>query len=1020
MISKLLKKILKEPEGLWVCVGLLVVLGIVILRGLKSDLFPPLNFPILNVITEIPSFSSLQVERQVTLPIESAAGGVLGVRRVRSDSVTGISMVSVEFAWGTDMILARQLLMESLSQIHQQLPPEAEPSIETLSATLAMIEGYSLRSLAPGGGDLVALRDTALYDLKPRLQRLKGVYKVIIMGGRVLEYSVRPNPYSMIKYNVTLDDLKKALAVNNILETPGVVNHYAQELVLHADSQVSGPEEISSIVVAVKGGVPVRVKDIARVHSSFQYVRGNVSEDGIPSVMINVYKQPMADSVAVAQRIRGEISRFRARLPKQIAIRNYYDQAGLVHDSIASVKESIWIGALFVIMVLALFLHDFKSTLIATCSIPLSLIAALVLMRLFSIGLNVMSLGGLAIGIAVIVDDAVVVLENIFRWINDPSLKKNLSVIEIAIHATEEVASPVIISTLANIAIFAPMVLVAGFAGRLFSPVAASVTFSLLASLLVSLTVIPALCVKWLSPQVVDSNEGDSLLHRFYNWALDLFLKRPKAVLLLAFLAVVFGVGALKRLNVEFLPALDEGSLLMTAAMPPGTSLAECTRLTGKIERWVEKMPGVVTVVRRVGHDPGSEDVDSVNHADIMIKLLPKNKRPIALEKFIAELDSQTAQLPSIQINYLMPLADKINDALGGVPADLGVNLYGPSLKTLHLYANKIVPLMGKIRGVIDLRPPADIPIPSLEAAINRKEAGRLGISERTILETLKSYSVGLTATWIRLAYKEIGIVIHFAKPGAEVNFEALKSLPLQTAGGNIVPLEQVASLSYGSIPSDIAHEHLSRKIVITANIKGRNSRDVAADVEKALEGLNLPQGYSWGFSGKYQSEQKAIGNMLFVLTLSLTLVAVILWFEFKSLTQVFLILLTFPLAAIGAALSLKLFHETLNVSSMIGAVLLVGIVVKNGILLLDYMNRALSDGKNARAAIKEAALKRVRPILMTACVTLLGLVPLATGWGTGSELLRPLAIAVIGGLVSSTALTLAVLPAAALLLIKK
>ena len=990
----------------WVA-GAIVLAGLLTYRSMKVDLFPPLDFPILNVITEVPSFSSLEMERQVTLPLESAASGVLGVNKVRSTSATGISMVSVEFAWGTDMVLARQLLLQALSAAQGQLPPDANSTVENLTAALAMIEGYSLS----GPGDQVAMRDLALYGLKPRLQRLPGVYKVLVMGGKVAEYAVRPSTQLMLKYDLTLADVSAALAENNILASPGVVNAYAQELVIHTNGQFRDAGEIGGVVIAVKSGIPVRVQDIATVEKGLQYERGDTSDAGTPAVLINVLKQPNFDTGAVAAEVGAEIADFRKSLPGGDKIENYYDQALLVNDSIASVKESVWIGAVFVVLVLALFLRHLRTTVIATLSIPLSVLTAIVLMRACGIGINIMSLGGLAIGTGIIVDDAIVVLENIFRWLSTPELRAGRAHRETIVAATAEVAAPVVVSTLTNIGIFLPMFLIEGFAGRLFAPVSGTVTFALLASLVVALTVIPALADRWLAGHEAHEKEGS--LHAVYARVLEPVLARPRTVLFLTLPALLLALAAYRKLEVAFLPPLDESAILLNADMPPGTSLAEARRLGMKLEEWLKGMPGVIAVVRRTGHASGSEDTDNVNHSDIMVKLLPKNQRPITLDAFIAALQDKTDDLPSVQVNYLMPLADKINDALGGVPADIGIDLFGPDLKVLHTRAGQLLAKMAAIKGLSDVRPPSDLPVPSLEVTIDKKEAGRLGITERAIHDALAAYSLGLTATSVREVQKEIGVVLRFNPAGANLDLQALRSLPLKTAGGSSVPLEQVAKLGYGGIPSQVLHENMSRKLTLTAGVSGRPTKDVAADLTKALGELNLPAGYSWAFSGKYATEQHALGNMIQVFALSVLVVAVILWVEFRSLRQVGLILLTIPLAAIGAMLSLYGFNETLNVSSMIGAVMLVGIVVRNGIMLVDYANMARRGGATRAEAVRTAASKRLRPILMTASVTTLGLLPLAAGWGTGAELQRPLAVAVIGGLITSTLLTLLVLPAA-------
>ncbi len=1014
-IESVLTRVLKARGFVAVAAVFLVVLGLWLSRGLKVDLFPPLNFPVLNVIVQEPSFSSLEMERQVTLPIESAASGVLGVTGVKSASGTGIAMISVQFQWGTDMLVARELLTEALSGISGQLPPGADPSIENLSAALAMIEGYAIQ----GGGDPVALRDQALYDLKPRLQRIPGVYKVLVMGGKVLEYAVYPNPTLLIKYGVTLEDLRSALDANNIATSPGVVNDYSQELVLNPNGQFKDAAEIGETVIAVKDGIPVRLSDVARVTDAYEYERGDTSEMGKPAVLVNVLKQPSYDTGAVAKAVAAEIAKFEKSLPHGYTIRNYYDQAQLVDDSIASVKESVWIGALLVVLVLFAFLRHARTTVIATLSIPLSVLAALVAMRAFGIGINIMSLGGLAIGTGIIVDDAIIVLENIFRWLATPALRQGLSNPQVVARAAAEVAPPVIASTFTNIGIFLPMVLVEGLPGRLFAPVSATVTFALLASLCAALTIIPVMADRWLHGQDLPE-EKEGALHRLYERALRPAFRRPKLAVALGLAPMLLAIFVFGRLDSAFLPDLDEGAILVSADMPAGTSLNEAERVDRKLESWLEKVPGVVEVVRRTGHAAGAEDTDNVNHSDIMVKLLPKNRRPLPIQDLINLLGAKTDAMPNVAVSYLMPLADKINDALGGVPADIGVDLYGPDLVRLHELSDRLIAKLQRVRGLVDLRPPTDMPVPSLEIQVDKAAAGRLGVSESQIHDALKAYSSGLTVTGVRQVQKIIGVVLHYTPAGQNLNLEALRSLPLRTAGGNTVPLEQVATFGYGSIPSQINHDHMTRKITITANVRGRNAKDAAADITKAMDSLGLPAGYSWDFSGKFAAQQSAMSNMAEVFVLAIAVVALILWIEFRSFGQVGLVLLTVPLAAVGGVGALWVTGQTLNVSSMIGAVLLVGIVVRNGIMLLDYMNLQLAAGRPLDEAVHAASMKRLRPILMTTVVMVLGLLPLAVGWGTGSELQRPLAIAVIGGILTSTILTLVVLPAAAMVVVRR
>ncbi len=1006
LYERLLARILLNPGSTLVVTGFVLALGLFTARSLSVDLFPPLDFPTLNVVCEEPDYSSLEMEQRVTLPVEAAAESVPGVVRVRSDSATGIAMVSVGFVWGTDMWQARERLQQALIDAQGQIPAGVRTSVETLSSALSMIEGYSLRSR----GDPVALRDLALYRLKPRLQRLPGVYRVEVVGGQSPEIRVTADPARLEQYGLTLDDLSAALAANNVASSPGVANLGPQELVLHGRGQYGDPAEVAQVAVAVRDGSPVRVGQVARVRPGYRYQRGDSSEDGQPAVLVTVSKQLGYDTGSVADAVAREVASFRRTLPAGVRLDNYYDQAKLVRDSIGGVRDSVWIGGVLVVLVLALFLGDLKATLVAALSIPVSVVTALLLMRVFGVQLNIMSLGGLAIGTGMIVDDTVVVLENIFRWLSTPELGAGRGRLEVVTGACREVAVPVLVSTLANIGIFLPMVLVAGFAGKLFAPVSLTVTFALLASLAVSQTLIPQLALRWLK----DVRERDApRLERAYRGPLDFALRHPAWVLALAAVAVLGSVAASRRLDMGFLPDLDEGAVLVSTLMPPGTSLAEARRVNSKIEAWLERMPGVVTVVRRTGHAPGAEDTDNVNHSDIMVKLAPKNRRPLALKDWIDAVEDRTADLPGVNVEILMPLADKINDALGGVPADIGVNLEGPDLAVLGRESSALQASLARVPGLVDVHPQGGLPVPSLEVRVDRAAAGRLGIPVRSVFETLEACTGGLVATEVRHSLQLVPVTVRYGEPGADIDLTAVEHLPLRTAAGTMVPLGEVARLGYGAMPSDIEHTHLVREVTLTGNIQGRAARDVASDVARAVERLRLPAGYAWSLTGKFQAGRRAIDNLLMVLGLSIAVVALILWFEFQDLARVGLILLTIPLAAVGAIFSLAATGQSLNVSSMIGAVLLVGIVVRNGIILLDTVDLELRSGRPLERAIREAARKRLSRIRMTATVTLLGLLPLAVGWGSGAELQRPLAIAVVGGTLTSTLLTLVVLPAA-------
>ena len=978
-------------------------LAVWIYTSLPLGLLPNLNFPSLSVVVENQGLTAKELEKQVALPVESAMSGIYNVRRIRSVSVSNISLISIQLKWGADVEFARQQVIQKLAIIQGSLPKGSDVSVETLSNTLGQVESFVLT----GGSSLLDVYDFAKYRLRPALLQQNGVFQVLIFGGLAPEYGVFLDPEELQKFDLSIADIRDAIARNNVATIGGVLDLGAQSFGIMPRTRLTDIKSIENTIVAVRNNVPVRIKDIANVRLTHLPYRGGAEDSKTPSVAIQIVRQPNANVVDVTRGIDAFLKGY--KFPSGVSIKKYYDQSEVVYEAVRGVEEAVVLGAALVGLILLVFLRSWRASLVAFASIPTSLLSSIVFMRYFGMSLNIMSLSALAIATGMVIDDAIVVIENFFRH---RELAPNNSVADVFLHAAIEVAGPVLSSTITTVAIFVPLIFLTGLAGRLFSPVGVIVSIVMTASLVFAFTLIPSVGPHLIRGQPHAARK--SWIGETYSKYLRKSLRARGWIVTIVIVLCAASFWILGRLNREFLPLLDEGSILMNVDGPPANSLGETVRTVHLLLDHVLHDPDIKTIVSTIGHAPGMQDTDTMNHADVTARLVPRNQRKKTIEQLFKIFRKRARAFPGVSVDFTMPLQDKLNDAIGGVSAAIGIKIFGDDLTVLEQLANEAAAKLSKVRGVQDLHPSSIVPVPSLDISLIRGTSNSLGVSRQDLNDAVQAMSYGVEATRVQALYKEIPLMLRYEGTNDDIptlHLEDLSNVPIRTAGGRFVPLSQIARLRFVDVPSRIEHEHASRYVTVSCNVSGATNQSVVKAIRKIMADLHLPEGYSYEIGGSFAAQKDATKGVSSIATIAIFLVAVILWMEFQSLRETFLVLLTIPLSTIGASLALWIFHQTLNVSSLIGLVMLIGVVLRNGIVLVDYIHAAVKNGTPVDLAIEQGARIRLRPILMTALSEILGLSPLAFGIGSGAALEQPLAIAVIGGLITSTFLTLFVLP---------
>lgn len=994
---------------IYLAVALLSAAGIWSALKLPSAIYPELTFPRVTIVAQGSSLGARQIVFAVTRPIEEAVSIVPGVERVRSRSIRGSSEVSVTFADGTDMVNALQLVRTRLEEIRSNLPAGMGVEIERLTPSVFPILSYNLE-----GGDPATLYDIARYQIKPVISRVPGVGRVDVQGSDVREIEVIADPERLQGAGLTYDELARIIEANITSSAVGrVAQDYKQYLVV-STQEAHSAEDVANVLV--RPGLHVR--DLAQVVAGTEDHTRIISGNGHPAALINITRQIGGNTVAVADSVAAVAQTLRASLPPGVRLTPVYDQSILVRDAVTSVRDAMLIGAVLAVIILLLFLQHLRITAISATAIPLTLAITVGLMRLFGQTFNLMTLGAMAIAIGLVIDDAVVITENIVRHL---AITPDRTVA--VRRAVQELIWPVTSSTATTVVVFIPLGLLQGVTGQFFSALSLTLTASVVVSLVLALSIIPLLSEQFLRARdtAPATNTQRGLLARIsraldrlserYAQLLGAVLRHASWTIGIALLLIVAGVFAYRNAGSGFLPEMDEGAFIVDYVTPGGTSLAETDRQLHIIEKILAETPEVTGTSRRTGAELGLFATEQ-NTGDIAVRLKPNSERTRNITEIIDEVRGKVeAAVPRTRVEFVQILSDILDD-LSGASSPMEIKLFGADLAQLDAYADSIAPFVEKTAGLQDFY--AGIPESSAEMAmaINQAEAGQLGLSSQDVSTVVAGALLGVGAGEIRLDDRSIGVRVR-APDSVRFDAQSLSALPvLSPVTHHSAPLGVLASFTQQDVRSEHLRENQQQTVEITAGVEGRALSDVMDDVKKILADHPPPNGIRVELGGRYAGQQQAFKGLLTVLFLAAISVLGVMVLQFRSLIEPFVILLAAPLSFVGALTLLLVTETTLNVSSFMGLILLVGLIVKNGIILLDFTrHRMQSEGVDLATGICEAAQVRLRPILMTTLCTVFGLLPLALGLGAGSELQKPLALAVIGGLALSTPITLFVVP---------
>ncbi|MFN8669257.1 MAG: efflux RND transporter permease subunit [Gemmatimonadaceae bacterium] len=1002
-----------QRRFIYLVVALLSVAGIWAALRLPSAIYPELTFPRVTIVATGSSLGARQVVFAVTRPIEEAVSIVPGVVRVKSRSIRGASEVNVTFNERTDMDNALQLVRTRVEQVQGELPQGLQLEIERLTPSLFPILSYNLE-----GGDPATLYDIARYQIKPVLSRVPGVGRVEVQGTDVREIEVVAEPSRLAAAGLTYDDLAEAIRNGISVEAVGrVARDYKQYLVISA-MEARSVDDVANVVV--KGAL--RVRDLATVVPGTEDHVRIVAGDGRPAALISVTRQIGGNTIAMSDSVASALRALAGALPPGVHLKPVYDQAALVRDAVTSVRDAMLVGAALAVIILLLFLRHLRITAISATAIPLTLAIAVFLMRLLGQTFNLMTLGAMAIAIGLVIDDAVVITENIVRHAR-LTADRTLAVRT----AVQELVWPVTSSTLTTVVVFLPLGLLKGVPGQFFSALSITLTVSVLVSLVLALTIIPLLAEQFLTDADAEHDEAgagaapmtlarrigaalDALSER-YERALAAVLRHTGVAIAAALLLVGAGVGAYTLVGTGFLPEMDEGAFILDYWTPGGTALAETDRQLHIVEKILAETPEVTGTARRTGAELGLFATEQ-NRGDIAVRLARPRARHRSIFSVMDDVRLRVAAAaPRVRTEFVQILSDVLDD-LSGSARPLEIKLFGPDLAPLERYARAVAPEIAKVDGIEDFF--GGIAEPSAEMAmqVNGATAARLGLSPSAVTHAVSGAMLGVEAGDIRLDDRSIGVRVR-APDAVRLDAQSLASLPLLApATGRTAPLGTLASFTPADVRSEHLRENQQQMIAITAGVEGRALSEVMADVKAILAKHPVPGGIRLELGGRYASQQEAFGALLLVLALAGVSVLAVMVLQFRSFAEPFVILAAAPLSFVGALALLLATGTSLNISSFMGLILLVGLIVKNGIILLDFTRHRMQEGGvDLETGIREAARVRLRPILMTTLCTLFGLLPLALGIGAGSELQKPLALAVIGGLALSTPVTLFIVP---------
>ena len=1017
LLNGIIRFSLNNRMVILVIAALCLVAGIYSTMHTEVDVFPDLNAPTVVVMTEAEGMAPEEVERLVTFPIETAVNGATNVRRVRSSSATGFSIVNIEFDWGTDIYKARQIVSEKIAMVGADLPENV--GNPTLGPQASILGELMIIGLTADTTSMQDLRTIADWTIRPRLLSTGGVAQVAVMGGDIKEYQILMDPGKMRRHGVSMDEVIYAVKGMNQNASGGTLYEYGNEYIVRGLLSTNDIDELKKAVVKTsENGLPITLDAIADVRIGPKTpVLGVASNDGKPAVLLTVTKQPNTNTLALTGRLDNALGELKANLPADVKINSQiFRQSRFIDSSIDNVKKSLIEGVIFVIIVLFIFLMNWRTTIISLISIPLSIVFSLLAIRWMGLTINTMSLGGIAIAIGSLVDDSIVDVENVFKRLRQNREKpenERESVIKVVYEASKEVRMPMLNSTLIIIASFLPLFFLSGMEGRMLKPLGITFIISLMASTLVALTVTPVLSSFLLGSQNSDKTGREPALVRwlkkYYGKALNWSLGHKKTILCGVGALLVAAVVMFFTLGGSFLPAFNEGSFTISISTVPGISLEESDRMGRTAEELLLSIPEIKTVGRKTGRAELDEHAFGVNRSEFECPFeLGKKTR----KQLTEEVRQKLAVLPGVNIEIGGPISHRIDAMLSGTKANIAIKLFGSDLNKMYEIGQKIKPSISGVEGIADINVEQQVERPELNITPKREMLARYGISLPEFAEVVRVMMEGEVVSTVYEGNRSFDLTLK-VNDDARSSIERISDLTIDTGDGKKVPLSYVADIKSSAGPNTINRENVSRKLVVSCNATGGElAKAVGAIREKIAENIELPEGYHIEYGGQFESEERASKTIALVSIFSIFIIFMLLYGEFKNISQSLVVLLNLPLALIGGVFAIFFTDGILSIPAIIGFISLFGIATRNGMLLIDRYNVLASEGHSREEAVMIGSLDRLNPILMTAITSALALLPLALGGDLpGNEIQSPMAKVILGGLFSSTLLNGFVVP---------
>ncbi|WP_424963900.1 efflux RND transporter permease subunit [Ekhidna sp.] len=1016
MLNKILSISLQNRLMVLLGAVVLSVAGLYIARNMNVDVFPDLTAPTVTILTEAHGMESEEVEKLVTYQLETAMNGSPNVRRIRSSSAAGISIVWIEFDWGTDIYRARQIVSERIPMVRENLPSGVStPTMAPISSIMGevMLLGVRSDSLSP-----MELRTLANWTIRPRIKSIGGIANVIVIGGDYKQYQVLANPEKLKYYDVSLGELLEKVQESNVNAPGGFLNEYGNQYIIKGSGRAYSVEHLEEAVLKSVNGQTIKIREVAEVQIGAADKIGDGSLNADPAVILTISKQPDVNTLELTERLDEAIADLNNTLPESVEIKSHiFRQSNFIEASINNLNQTLLEGAFFVVIVLFIFLMNWRTTVISLLAIPISLLVSIIVLKMLGYTINTMSLGGMAIAIGALVDDAIIDVENVFKRLRENIRKPKAEqqpVLTVVKEASVEIRSSIIIATLIIIVSFVPLFFLSGMEGRLLQPLGIAFITSVLTSLIVAVTVTPVLCSYLLKSEKVLTRQAEGTkVERFlrarYVGVLERTLKFPKTVIGLTVGAFIISLILLTQLGRSFLPEFNEGSLVISAVGIPGMSLEESNKNGKLIEQLLLDMPEVDVVTRRTGRAELDEHAQGVNAAEIDVPFTLDGK---SKEQFFEQVRTKLSVVPGVNITLGQPIAHRIDHMLSGTRANIAIKIFGDDLQRLFELGKSVETNINSIDGIADVAVDQQIEVPQIRITPKRQMLSAYGMTVGDLMEQVDVAFAGEKAGEIYEGQKYFDLIVRFKKESRS-SMESIQAALVTLPNGGQITLDQLADVKSVSSPNTISRENVKRKIVVAANVQGRDLRGVVNEIQQIVDAnIDLPEGYRVEYGGQFESEAKASQLLLITAVVAILIIFLLLYYEFQDVKLSFIVLINLPLALIGGILIVYFTSGIISIAATIGFISLFGIATRNGILLVSRYEDLRKEGLQGFELLKTGALDRLNPILMTAFTTGLALIPLALKGGEpGNEIQSPMAVVILGGLLSATLLNLIVIP---------